>query len=141
MITNDDIKHQGKIERIEKNKVFVRIEQNAACQGCHAVTVCLASDKKEKIIAVDDCSGSFALREEVVVSVRLSLGLFAVLIAYILPLLFVIIATVIVRYASGSEALGGLIGLSVLIPYYFLLYLFRGKLKKRFVFSLSKIPD
>ena len=138
---NDYIQHQGKIERIEKHKVYVRIEQKASCQECHAVAGCLAADKKDKIIAVDDFSDSFTLQEEVVVSVRQSLGLFAVFIAYIIPLFFVIITFVVVLYASDSEVMGGLIGLSVLLPYYYILSLFRDKLKKRFFFSLSKIHD
>jgi len=141
MITSDYIKHHGKIERIEKHRVFVRIEQKTACRDCHAGTVCLASDKKDKVIEVNDLSGSFALQEQVIVSVRPSMGLFAAFIAYVVPLLFVIIAIVAGIYASGSEAIGGVIGLSVLIPYYFILYLVRDKLKKRFIFSLSKIPD
>jgi len=137
---SDYLQHQGKIERIEKHKVFVRIEQQAACHDCHASAVCLASDKKDKIIEAADYSGSFAIQEEVIVSVRQSLGLFAVLVAYIIPLLLVIITFVAVLYASDSEGMGGLIGLSVLLPYYFILYLLRNKLKKRFIFTLSKIP-
>ena len=141
MITSDYIYHQGTIERIEKRKVFVRIEQKAACQDCRAGSVCLASDKKEKIIEVMDFSGNFTVREEVIVSIRQSTGLLAASIVYVIPLLFVIIAIVAGRYATGSEVTGGLIGLLVLFPYYFVLYLLRDKLKKSFTFSLSKIPD
>ena len=141
MITNDYIRHQGTIERIEKHKVFVRIEQNAACKDCHAGATCLASDRKEKIIEVEDFSESFAIREEVVVSVRQSLGLFAAFIAYILPILFVIFAIVFVQQTSGSEVMGGLVGLSVLIPYYIILYLFRDRFKKKIFFTLSKTTD
>ena len=141
MKTSDFIKHQGIIERIEERKVFVRIEQKAACRDCHAGSVCLASDKKDKVIEINDFSGSFTLQEKVIVCVRQSTGLFAAFIAYIIPLLFVIIAIVAGIYASGSEAGGGLIGLLVLFTYYFILYLLRDKLKNIFIFSLSKIPD
>ena len=140
-MTSDYIKHQGVIERIEKRKVFVRIEQKTACQDCHAGSACLASDKKDKVIEVNDLSGNFNLQEKVVVSVRQSMGLLAAFIAYVIPLVFVIIAIVVGIYASGSETIGGLIGLSALFPYYFILYLIRDKLKQRFVFSLSKIQD
>ena len=141
MKTIDYIEHKGKIERIEERSVFVRIEQKTACQDCHAGSVCLASDKKDKVIEVSDLSGSFTLQEKVIVTVRQSMGLFAAFIAYVMPLLFVIIAIIAGIYATGSEALGGLIGLSTLLPYYFILYLLRDKMKKKIIFSLSKIPD
>jgi len=141
MTTSDFIKHQGKIERIDKQRIFVRIEQQAACQDCHAGAVCMASDKKDKVIEINEFSGSFTLQEKVIVSVRQSTGLFAAFLAYIMPLVFVIIAIIAGIYASGSEVIGGLIGLSVLFPYYFILYLLRDKMKKKIIFSLSKIPD
>jgi len=138
-MTKDYIRHQGTVERIEKHKVYVRIEQKAACSDCHAKSVCLASDKKDKIIEINDYSGDYAPYEEVIVSARTSMGFFAVFIAFAIPLLLVIISLVTGMQTTGSEGLGGLIGLSVLIPYYFVLYLFRDRLKKKFIFTLSKI--
>ena len=141
MITKDYIRHQGKVERIEKDKVFVRIEQKAACSDCHASSVCFVADKKDKIIEVNDCTGSYALQEEVDISVRSSMGLSAVVIAYAIPLLFVILAVVVGLFVSKSEVVGGVTGLSVLVAYYFVLYLMRDKIKKKLVFTLSKIQD
>lgn len=140
-MTKDYIRHQGKVERIEKHKVYVRIEQKAACSDCHAKSVCLASDKKDKIIEVNDHSGCYAPQEDVVVSARTSMGFFAVFIAFAIPLFLVILSLIVGMKTTDSEALGGLIGLSVLVPYYFVLYLFRDKLKKKFIFTLSKAQE
>lgn len=137
----DLIQHQGVIEKIEKHKVFVKIEQEAACSACHARSACLASDKKEKIIEVDDTSGTYTINEPVIISAHSSTGFFAVVMAFAIPLALVITALLIGMNQSGNEGIGGLIGLSVLIPYYLILYIFRNKLKKKFVFSLSKIQD
>ncbi|MDR0572820.1 MAG: SoxR reducing system RseC family protein [Tannerella sp.] len=140
-MTKDYIRHQGKIERIEKHKVYVRIEQKASCSDCHAKSVCFASDKKDKIIEVNDRSGRYSPREDVIISVRSSMGLFAVVIAFTIPLILVILSVIAGTSASGDEGIGGLAGLSVLVPYYFILYLFRGILKKKFIFTLSKSPE
>jgi len=137
----DCIKHQGIVEGIDNQNIIVRIEQKAACKDCHAGSVCLAADKKDKIIEVNDCTGNFVLREEVIVSVSQSIGFYAVVFAYVVPLLLVILSVVAGVYASGSDAIGGLTGLLVLLPYYFVLYLLRDKFKKKFVFSLSKLPE
>jgi len=140
-MTNDNIIHQGKIERIDKNKVFVRIEQKVACSDCHALSVCFVANKKEKIIEVSDYSGSYTLQEEVLVSARSSMGLFAVVVAYAIPLLAVVITVVAGLSLSQSEVIGGLTGLLVLVAYYFVLYLLRDKIKKNVLFTLSKKSD
>ncbi|MDR2775107.1 MAG: SoxR reducing system RseC family protein [Tannerella sp.] len=137
----NNIRHQGIVEKVEKHKVFVRIEQLTACSACHARTVCLASDKNDKIIEVDDDSGTYAANEHVIVSVRASAGSFAVLTAFSIPLVFVVIAVITGTNRSGNEGAGGLAGLSVLIFYYLILYIFRDKMKRKFVFSLSKTQD
>lgn len=137
----DFIQHQGVVEKIEKHKVFVKIEQEAACSACHARSACLASDKKEKLIEVDDTSGMYSIHEPVIISAHSSVGFLAVIMAFAIPLALVITALLIGMNQSGNEGIGGLVGLSVLIPYYFILYIFRNKLKKKFVFSLSKVQD
>jgi sigma-E factor negative regulatory protein RseC len=49
-----------------------------------------------------------------------------------------VIGTMITVLAiSGSEGLSGLLSLGILIPYYLLLYLRRGRLKRTFTFSLQ----
>jgi sigma-E factor negative regulatory protein RseC len=138
----DLIQHRGIIERIEKRKVFVRIEQKAACCACHARSACLASDKKEKVIEIDDVtSGIYAPHEQVVVSAHASTGLFAVMMSFAIPLILVVIALIAGLSRSGNEGVGGLAGLSILIPYYLILYIFRDKLKKKCVFTLTKVQN
>jgi sigma-E factor negative regulatory protein RseC len=135
------IRHQGIVEKVEKYKVFVKIEPLTACSACHARTACLASDKKEKIIEVDDDSGAYAVNEQVIVSVRSSAGFFAVFTAFSAPLALVVIAVITGTNKSGNEGVGGLAGLFVLILYYLILSVFRDKMKKRIVFSLSKMQN
>jgi sigma-E factor negative regulatory protein RseC len=134
----NNIRHQGIVEKVEKHKVFVRIEQRAACSACHARSVCLASEKKDKIIEISDDTGSYAAHEQVIVSAQPATGYLAVIIAFVIPLALVVAALVTGTGQSGSEGVGGLVGLAILIPYYLILYVFRDKLKKKLVFSLSK---
>ena len=140
-MAKDYIRHQGIVDRIEKHKVLVRIEQKAACSDCHARSVCLSSDKKEKIIEVCDNSGDYSLNEEVIVSIQSSMGFSAVALAFVAPLILVVITIFIGVKISRDEALSGLTGILVLILYYFILYLSRNKLSRSFVFSLSKASE
>lgn len=140
-MTKEKIIHRGIVERIEQNKVFVRIEQKAACSECHAASVCIASDKKDKIIEVNGHAGNFNMQEDVLISAQSSVGLFAVFIAYAIPLLAVVLAVIAGIFICKSEVIGGLIGLLALFIYYFILYLMRDKLRKNLYFNISKISD
>lgn len=136
---SESINHKGIIEKIEKNTIFVRIIQHSACSGCHAQSMCAASERKEKIIEVPDSSGKFHIGEEVSICGKSSLGLQAVLLAFVFPLLVVVGAIVAGSALQWEETTSALAGLLVLILYYFILYFFRDKLKKRFIFTVEKL--
>ena len=141
IMTNEKIIHRGIVERIEKNKIFVRIEQKAACSECHAASACFVADKKDKIFEVIDNSGNYALQEDVLVSAESTAGRFAIVVAYALPLLAVIISVIAGIYLSKSEIIGGVTGLLVLGAYYLVLYLLRDRIKRNLLFTLSKASD
>ena len=102
--------------------------------------MCSASDQKEKIIEVNDPnSGRFHINEEVTLCGQSSLGLQAVLLAFILPLIIVVAAIVAGNYLQWDETTSGLTGLLLLVPYYCILYFLREKLKRKFIFTLKKL--
>ncbi len=138
---SENIQHPGIVERVEGNKVFVRITQYSACAGCHAKSACTMSDKKEKIIEVEDVQSTYYSGEEVVIIGQNSRGMEAVLLAFVLPVIILLVAVVAGVKAGWTETMSGASGLLVLIPYYILLYVLRDKLKKRFVFRLKKLKD
>ena len=140
-ITNmsESINHNGIIEKIDGDTAYVRIIQQSACSGCPAQSICAASESKVKIIEVPDNSGKFTVNENVLLCGRSSLGLQAVLLAFILPLLIVVAAIVTGTSMQWEETTSGLTGLLLLVPYYCILYFFRDKLKRRFIFTLKKL--
>lgn len=140
-ITNmsESISHTGVVERIEGDTVFVRITQYSACSGCHARSMCSASEQKDKIIEVPDRSGAYRVDERVLICGQTSMGLRVVFLAFVVPLCIVLCGVVIGVHLRWGETLSGVVGLSLLLPYYYLLYLSRDKLKKRFVFTLKKL--
>ena len=141
-ITNmsESINHNGRIEKIEGDTIFVRIIQQSACSGCHAKGMCSASDQKEKVIEVNDPnSDRFHINEEVTLCGQSSLGLQAVLLAFVLPLIIVVAAIVAGTYLQWDETTSGLTVLLLLVPYYCILYFLREKLKRKFIFTLKKL--
>ncbi|MBP9017171.1 MAG: SoxR reducing system RseC family protein [Paludibacteraceae bacterium] len=132
------IEHSGIVQHIEGNKAQILIIQQSACSACHAKSACTMSDQQEKVVEVLVDDNSIREGDEVIVYGSNSIGLQAVLIAFVLPLLLVFLLLFILSIYLKNEAVAGLIALSVLIPYYLILSLFDKKLKNKFEFHIKK---
>lgn len=135
----DSISHKGIIEKIESDRVFVRITQQSACSGCHAKSMCTASERKEKIVEVPVAGERFSVNEVVEVCARASVGMRAVWWAFVLPLIGIVVVVAGGSAGGWPETWCGLAALVWLITYYYVLYLFRDRLKRKFVFFLKKL--
>lgn len=135
---NNEINHRGIIERIEGSVIYVRIMQESACSGCHAQHLCSASEQKEKVIEVTDNSNTYKLNEYVTIIGKTSMGLQAVFLAFVVPIILMLLVLILGNILSWNEAFSALFGLMLLIPWYGLLYLLRNQLKKKFIFTLKK---
>ena len=133
------IQHIGIIEKIERPHIHVRIVQQSACSECHAKSFCISSDSQTKLIEIEDHSGNFELNEQVWICGRYATGMQAVWLAFVLPLLLIVLVVTTGAILFENELIGGLAGLLILFPYYMILYLMRDRLKRKFVFTLSKI--
>lgn len=134
---NKKIEHPGVIQAISADKVIVRIEQVSACSGCHAKNACTMADKVNKEIEITVPENSFKINEAVLIEGKNSMGMLAVWYAFGLPLVL-LFSTLFLTSIYLSETYAILSVLAVLIVYYFILYLFRHKLKNKFEFQLKK---
>jgi sigma-E factor negative regulatory protein RseC len=133
------VNHQGVIERIEGHNIYVKIARQSACTGCRAKSMCMAADGKELLIEVVDYSGAFRVNESVILSGEASMGLQAVLLAFVIPLALVVAVIILGANIQWEESTSALIGLLLLFPYYIILYFLRDALKKKFIFTIKKI--
>ena len=136
----DIIKHRGIVENIEGSHVRVRIVQTSACSACSVKGHCNASESKEKLVDVFDTkASSYRVGEEIMLYGTTSMGMQAVFLAFVFPLIIVFAAIVTGTSMQWEETTSGLTGLLLLVPYYCILYFLRDKLKKRFIFTLKKL--
>ena len=137
---SNKIKHSGIVDAVDGDCVTVRILQSSACSACKVAAHCNASETKEKLVEVIDASApSYHKGDNVVIVADASVGFRASLYGYLIPL-FIMVATLVVIHAMvHSEGIAALSALGVLIPYYCLLYLLRGKLKKRLSFEIERL--
>ena len=136
MDKTETIKHEGIVESIGTESCLVRITQASACSSCSARGLCRSSESKEKVIEVKGHYPTLQVGDKVTLIGSVHQGLRASVLAYIVPLILMLIALFIGTRYSG-DGTGALAALLVLALYYGVLYLFRDKLGKKFAFSLT----
>ena len=100
---------------------------------------CIAADSKEKLVNISDNTGQFFEKEKVIIEGKESMGYTAILWAFVVPLIILISILVLsLNYLQQSETEAALISIIALVPYYFILYLFRNKMANSFKFSIKK---
>lgn len=132
------ITHPGFIRSINGNEAKVVVLSKSGCASCEINGSCSVSDVEEKIIDVSiDKNREYKTGQEVVVEMKQSQGTWAVLLAYIFPIILVIGSLVILTSNEVDEGISGLISLGILIPYYSFLYFTRSYVKKNFEYYLK----
>lgn len=131
------IEHHGIIEKIDARKASVRIKRSAACATCSAQSSCGMKSEEEQIVEVELAGRSVHIGEEVIVTLRMSLGLHALFLGHMLPFLIIIVSLTIGLWITNNELLVGLTSIGLLIPYYVSLYLVRDKLFSKYIFQLK----
>ncbi len=134
---SERITHEGIIDHIESDTVFVRILSKSACAECHSKSMCSVSEMNEKLIEVKQKGFGFTTGETVNVILNRSLGNKAVLLGYFIPFIL-LITTLLVSSLYFGELWSGLMAVAVLIPYYLLLFVFKDKLSKTFHFRIER---
>lgn len=136
----DCVEQKGIVIKKQENKVVVKIEQKSTCSSCHARGACTSLDKKDKEIEITTKDvENYSIGDEVIITISTKLGMKAVLIAFVLPLILIVLALFLsIKIFSLSQSLSALISLLVLSAYYFLLYKQNLFLSKQFNFTIKE---
>ena len=137
-ILNSDIKHIGFVKEVNGSSLIVNIVNQSACSSCHAQGACTVSDFQDKEIEIQNFSKSYSPGQQVTVIFKESQGFTALLFGYVLPFVLVLVTLIIALSILNNELFGGLLALTILIPYYTTLWFFRHLLKKVFKFEVEE---
>lgn len=133
------VKKEGTIQKIEGGIAYVAITCEEACKSCSARNACHIVNDSTKTIEVtlaDDTK--YDLQENVEVLIRESLCFKAVFLGYLLPFLLMVASLVIGTAVALEEVYVALSTITLLVPYYMILYFFKERLKKSFSFKIRK---
>ncbi len=137
-MSEETVSHEGVITKIDGDTLEIKIIAQSACAACHAKSACTMSDQAEKVLTVPKPEDQeFQLFQKVKVVMAVGQGNKAAVLAYLVPIILLLSALFICLGIGLSEGLAALIGIVVLIPYYFILYLRRDQLKKKFDYRIE----
>ena len=137
MAKKNEIVHSGKIVDITPDFTTVQIIASSACSECHAKGLCGMSEEQEKIIMLP--TDPFTPRQvgvEVQVKTNMTMGLKAVWISYVIPLVILMILILSLSSVIGNEYLRGAVAIAGVGIYYFIIWLLRDKLSDQFEFYI-----
>jgi sigma-E factor negative regulatory protein RseC len=138
MAKKNEIKHSGKILEITPDFTTVQIVVSSACSSCHAKGLCGMSEDEEKVIMVPtDPYAEHKVGDEVQVLTKMTMGLKAVWISYVIPLAVLMILILSLSSVIGNELVLGLVSIAGVALYYFGIWLFRDRLSDEFVFYIA----
>ena len=137
MSKKNEIVHSGRIVEITPDFTTVEIIVSSACSSCHAKGLCGMSEDEEKIIMVPtDPYAEHKVGDEVEVLTKMTMGLKAVWISYVIPLAVLMILILSLSAVIANEIVLGLVAIAGVALYYFGIWLFRDRLSNEFVFYI-----
>lgn len=136
----NQIRHEGIIENINGSHVQVRIVQTPACAGCKVASHCHTAEAKEKLIDVTDVEDSsrWNVGQSVVVSTKVGMAGKALLLGFGIPLVLMLVVFAAALVSGCNEGYAAVMMLFSLIPYYLVLWLFRGRISRAVMFTIEE---
>lgn len=138
-MTEDTICKEGIVRAIHGDQIEVEITISSACSECHAKSICIPSDhKRETVLAQSLYSEHFESGEKVQLVLKGSAGNKAVVLAYLLPFV-VLMITLFGTYAiTKSELAGVIVSVFFVVIYYIILKTQNKKIEQQFHFFVKK---
>ncbi len=128
----------GIITAVNKHSVTVSFKRADACGGCAAKSICHAGSCAESTTEVDvEDVSSYRLGQRVTLTINDKSGIFAVIVAYVLPLVLMLGGLFIPLAVGVEEKKAACAALLIPLLYYLLLYGFRQKLKNKIEIKLQ----
>ena len=138
MAKKNESVHSGKIIEINPDFTTVEIMVSSACSECHAKGLCGMSEMEEKVIMVPtDPYEPRQIGDIVQVKTKMTMGLKAVWISYVIPLAVLMILILSLSAVIENEFLRGGIAIAGVGLYYFVIWLLKDRLSDQFEFYIN----
>ena len=137
MAKKNEIVHTGRIVEINPDFTTIEIVVSSACSECHAKGLCGMSEQQDKVIMVPtDPYEARKVGDEVQVKTKMTMGLKAVWISYVIPLAVLMILILSLSAVFENEFLRGGVAIAGVGVYYFIIWLLKDRLSDQFEFYI-----
>ena len=132
------IEHKAKVIEMTPEFTSVEIQVSSACSECHAKGLCGMSEVQEKVISLPtDPYATYNVGDQVQLCTKMSMGMKAVWISYVIPLAVLMILILSLSAVIESEVYRALTAIGGVAVYYMFVWLFRNKLSNEFMFYIK----
>lgn len=129
---------EGIVRAIHEDQVEVEITISSACSQCHARSLCIPSDHQQETVRAKPLYGEqFQVGDSVHLVLKQQAGRKAVVLAYFIPLIVLLVGLFGTYAITRNELAGVLVSLALVIVYFFILKQFRDKIDRNFVFYVE----
>lgn len=134
-----NICREGIIRAINGDEISVEIIVSSACSGCHAKSICIPSDRRKEVITVKNTRHEeYRVGETVDLLLETSAGNKAVILAYVLPLIVLLVLLFGCYALTGKELLSVGVGVLGVVVYYLILKSAGKSVEKGMEFGIRK---
>jgi sigma-E factor negative regulatory protein RseC len=134
-----EVTHTGNVSVIGEKGIKVKIGIIAGCSDCQIKGSCNLVEQSQKELFIECNPSHFKKGQRVKVSLKTSTGKNTVFIYYILPVFVMLIAMLFAPVFIKNENGIGIFSLFSLLPYYFVIFLFRKSFKKKITYIVTPI--
>ncbi len=139
MEPTSQIEHEGIVVKTGPDRVTVKMIVKSACASCQVKAACNLAETEEKIVEVKTGRNQFIVGQRVTVGMKKRQGYRALLLGYLFPFVILVFFLILFQKLGFSDGWSALWAFSLLSLYYFILYLTRKKLDKKFSYSVSAL--
>lgn len=141
-MTENTICKEGIVRAVNGDYIEVEITVSSACSECHAKSICIPTDHKRETVTAQSLYGEhFEPGEKVQLVLKGSAGNKAVILAYLLPFVVLMIALFGTYALTKSELAGVIVSLVFVILYFILLKTQNKRIERQFQFFVKRMPE
>ena len=141
-MTEDTICKEGIVRAIHGDQIEGEITISSACSECHAKSICIPSDhKRETVLAQSLYNEHFEVGDKVHLVLKGSAGGKAVVLAYLLPFIVLMVALFGTYAITKSELTGVIVSVVFVVIYYIILKTQNKKIEQNFQFFVKRMEN
>lgn len=134
-MSKGSVRQSATVLTVTDAEITLEVCRAEACGACRAHSACGGSSERTMTLAND--GQGYRVGEQVMLVMERSMGLKAVVIAYLVPV-FLMIGTLLLAGMWLSELVSGSLALLVLVIYMLMIRVFRGAISREISITIEK---